>query len=194
MSNVPNYKIAITGTIGSGKSTVTKYLSRKYPTISSDKIVANMYEDKEFVKEVNKLLFDINSDILDKVLLAETIFNDAEQKSKLEALIHPKVKERIIEFMEEREGLVFVEVPLLFEAKFEYLFDKIITVVASEETVIKRLMKYRHYSYAESLDRIKNQFSIDYKIKNSDYVVKNNGSIKQMKYNVDKLIKKIESD
>lgn len=188
MSNMSNKKIAITGTIGSGKSTVTKYIEKQYPTISSDAIVNEMYCDKSFIREVNKLIYNKNSDLLDKKDLAQLIFNDEVKKGQLEALIHPLVKQKIIEFMNQQNGMVFVEVPLLFEADFVSLFDHTIVVVADDETILNRLKEFRGYTAKEAEERIKNQFPVDYKIKHADSVIYNNKSLQDLHREIDTVL------
>lgn len=194
MSNMPNRKIAITGTIGSGKSSVTTFISKKYPTISSDQIVSDLYESNDFIKYVNKEILNVDSDILNKKMISDAIFNNKELKAKLESIIHPQVEASILDFFNTHEGLVFTEVPLLFEADFKNLFDKIIVVVADESVILDRLQKYRGYSLDESMQRINNQFSIEYKINHADYVIYNNSTLEKLYNEVDKIIKEIECD
>lgn len=193
MPKMPSKKIAITGTIGSGKSTVSKMISEKYPFLSSDSIVSDLYLDEEFRLKVNRLLYNINSSDMDKKTLANDIFNKDDLKDKLENLIHPLVKDEIIDFMSKNEGLVFVEVPLLFEASFDDIFDVIITVVSDEDNIIERLVKYRDFSEEEALSRIKHQFSIELKVSKSDYVIYNNSSLDDLRIDVNKVLEMIES-
>lgn len=192
MSNMSNTKIAITGTIGSGKSTVTQLISNAYPTISSDAIVQQLYCDKTFIRDVNKLIYNKDSDTIDKKELAETIFNDISLKKRLEAFIHPIVKEEIINFMNNESDLVFAEVPLLFEADFVSIFDYSIVVIADEAVIISRLMDHRSYSKAEAIQRINSQFSVDYKIQHADYVIYNNGTKEQLEHEIQRVIQAIE--
>lgn len=192
MSKMPNKKIAITGTIGSGKSTATKYIAKQLPTISSDEIVDQLYCDKNFIKQVNKLIYNSNSDRLDKRHLAETIFHDKRAKEKLEALIHPLVKIEIETFMNKQEGIVFAEVPLLYEANFVSMFDEVILVVADEDIIIERLIKNRGYTKEEAIARINNQFSVAYKIKHADIVLYNNGSQEELEMKIEKVLEKLK--
>ncbi len=193
MSKMSNKKIAITGTIGSGKSTVSKIISEKYPFISSDTIVSDLYLAEDFRLKVNEILYNKISSEIDKKSLANDIFNNNDLKIKLENLIHPLVKKEIIDFMIKNEGLIFVEVPLLFEAGFEDIFDNVITVVSDEKNIIERLIKYRGFSKDEALDRIKHQYSIELKVSKSDFVIYNNSSLEDLRNEVNKVIEIIES-
>ena len=192
MSKMSKRKIGITGTIGSGKSSVTKIIKNTYPTLSADVIVSNMYKDKDFIKKVNLAILNKESQVLNKDLLAKTIFSNKEKKVKLESMIHPIVKEKIKKFQEKREGLTFVEVPLLYEAKFEDLFDFVIIVVADENKIVERLKKHRGYSEEEAKSRIQNQYSKEKKKEKADYIIENNLGIEDLEKEVLKLIKLLE--
>ena len=192
MSKVSNKKIAITGTIGSGKSSVTKIIKEYYPTINADEIVDLLYKDSEIALIVNKTLFNKISDIIIKEEIASLIFSDTNKKDELEAIIFPLVKIKITEFFNDNEGLVFVEVPLLFEAKFEDLFDEIILVKTKENIIIERLMKYRKYSREQAKERIKVQFPVEIKEAKSDYIINNNDTLEKLRNNTLDVLKKIE--
>ncbi len=192
MSKVSNKKIAITGTIGSGKSSVTKIIKEYYPTINADEIVDLLYKDSEIALIVNKTLFNKISEIIIKEEIASLIFSDTNKKDELEAIIFPLVKIKITEFFNDNEGLVFVEVPLLFEAKFEDLFDEIILVKTKENIIIERLMKYRKYSREQAKERIKVQFPVEIKEAKSDYIINNNDTLEKLRNNTLDVLKKIE--
>lgn len=192
MSALSNKKVAITGTIGSGKSSLTKIISAYYPTISSDAIVDKLYQDRAVIKLVNETILNSHSSVIDKKLLAQTIFSNIDLKTKLESIIHPLVKDKIIEFFNEHIGLVFVEVPLLFEAKFDYLFDEIVLVKTAEAIIIKRLIENRNYSEKEAKNRISQQYPIFVKEFKSDYIIENNQSLQVLEENALKLLKVIE--
>lgn len=192
MSNMPKKKIAVTGTIGSGKSTVTKLLSNYYPTESSDRIVSSLYEDKEFVKSVNLLVLNEVSDVLNKQTLADAIFSDESLKESLEDFIHPLVKERVIDFLDKQEQTSVVEVPLLFEANFDPLFDLIITVVSDETLSKQRLMKYRNFKLEDIEARMKQQWSREEKSKNADYIIINDGTLEELELKVKQIVNEIE--
>ena len=192
MSKMSKRKIGITGTIGSGKSSVTKIIKNTYPTLSADIIVSNMYQDEDFVKKVNLAILNKESQVLNKDLLAKTIFSNKEKKARLESMIHPIVREKIKKFQEKSEGLTFVEVPLLYEAKFEDLFDFVIIVVADENKIVERLKKHRGYSEEEAQSRIQNQYSVEKKKEQADYIIENNLGIEDLEKEVLKLIKILE--
>ena len=116
--------IAITGSIGTGKSTVSNIIkSMGFNVIDCDKIVHHLYEQRDIILQVKELFPNvvINNNINRKEL-GRIIFNDKLAKKKLEELIHPFVRK---ELEQVKDKLVFVEVPLLFESKMEDIFIKI---------------------------------------------------------------------
>lgn len=191
MSDMSNKKIAITGTIGSGKSTVTKIISKYFPTISSDDIVAKLYDQEEFARMINLEFLTVESNVIDKQSLAKLIFKNEEKKSKLENLIHPIVREEIEMFFLKNSGITFVEVPLLFEANFDDLFDEVILVVADDEIVFSRMMEFRNYTYEDVKMRIENQYSVSDKLEKSDYVIYNNSDLSSLEIEVERVLDKI---
>ena len=192
MSKLSKKKIAITGTIGSGKSSVTKIIKEQYKTISADDIVKDLYNEKILINQINKKILQKNNDFIDKEELAKIIFNDDLMKEKLESIVHPLVRNTISNWLEKNNGLLFVEVPLLYEAKFDDLFDLVIVVVTDEKKIVKRLMKDRGYSEVETLSRINHQLETKEKIKKADYLIYNNESFSQLILNVKDVLKKIE--
>lgn len=176
MSNMPVYTIGITGTIGSGKSSVVERLSQAFPTISSDAIVHQLYKDPKIANHIMTTLFNEDVDVVDLDLLRERMFNDQTLKTKLEAIIHPLVVLEIEKFKARHKGIVIVEIPLLFEAKLEYLVDEIVLVIADEDQIIKRLVKNRNMSEGDIRKRMNQQFSVDYKKAHAHLMIENNES------------------
>tara|TARA_Y100000310_G_scaffold343867_2_gene453586 strand:+ start:1135 stop:1698 length:564 start_codon:yes stop_codon:yes gene_type:complete len=165
-------KVALTGGIASGKTFVLNFFAKKgISTINSDKIVADLYEDR-VVKE--KVLTQFGT--LDKKEIANQIFSSQEKKNLLEGLLHPLVvkelKQRFEELEKQNTRLVIVEVPLLFEAGLENLFDKIIAIQVSRKKQLARLEE-NGLNKAEAVSCIESQFSTKEKVKKSDFVIDN---------------------
>lgn len=182
--------IGITGTIGSGKSTVTKYLSDKgYKIFSCDEY------NKELLLEGSKAYPKIKKafpeafidDVLDKKILADIIFNDVEKKEILENILHPLIIKKMKQEIK-KNALIFCEVPLLFEADLDELFENILLVICDEEIALKRLKK-RGLSLKDSEARIANQMDVETKVSRADYLIYNNGSLKDLYKNIDKWLK-----
>uniref|UniRef100_A0A7V4N561 Dephospho-CoA kinase n=1 Tax=Thermodesulfobacterium geofontis TaxID=1295609 RepID=A0A7V4N561_9BACT len=140
-------KIAITGSLGTGKSTILKILQNLgFATFSCDEAVRNLYEDPGIKKGVIEIFGEeiLEPDgKLNKKKILEKILENQELKKKLEALFHPLVKEKCIEFIKtnEKEKIVFLEVPLLFEVGWESFFDEIWVASCSEEVQKERILK-----------------------------------------------------
>ena len=125
-------KIAITGGIGSGKSTVLQYLKEKsYIVFSCDEIYRDLSNTYEFIEKLKKLFPDAIVDgKLDRKKLSNIVFKDKEELLKLNRLTHPLIMEKLLYEMEKASsGVVFAEVPLLFEGNYQTKFDYVIVVV-----------------------------------------------------------------
>ncbi len=155
--------IAITGGIGSGKSTVLAYLREKgYAVFSCDAIYREIIDTPAYVKKIREVfpLCVVNGKI-DKSRLAEIVFKDKTMREKLNDAAHPYIMQRLQECMREAEGCVFAEVPLLFEGNFENQFDYVLVVHREMEARIQSVIERDGYTRAQILDRIASQFDYD---------------------------------
>lgn len=169
-------RIAIVGNIASGKSSVEKILEEKgYTVFDTDKIAHKILENNSVVEKV--------FGTTDRKVLGNIVFNNPEKMKELENIIHPLVKDEILKI---EDG--FISVPQLFEAGYESLFDKIIFVSASEEIRLERLMKRNNLSKEEATKRIKAQLSEDKKIKESNFVIKNEGNFEKLQVEVERVL------
>lgn len=181
--------IAITGSMGSGKSEVSKYVLQLYPVIDCDKINAHLLEkgEKGYHKliQLDWVVLDENGQI-DKKEMARCMFSDAEKRKEAESILHPLIFEEINIWKEKQNAsYLFVEVPLLFEIQAQSYFDEIWCVYCDLDTAIQRLIEYRHFTYDQAMARIKKQLSVDYKKKNSDILIENNGNKEQLYHQID---------
>ena len=173
-------KIAITGNIASGKSTVEKIIEKKgYKVFDTDKIAHQILENSDEVK--------ICFGTLDRKEIAKIVFNNKEKLKLLESIIHPKVKERIKEIFSLDFDVVFISIPQLFETNFDKLFDKIIFVTADKEIRKKRLMKRSSVSENEALIRINAQDDFQKKEK-SNFIIENNTSLENLQTQVENIL------
>lgn len=169
--------VGLTGNYGSGKSYVLEQFKELGAIIiNSDDLVRNILKKEEIKREVKDLLGEkvmMPDGELNRKAIAEIIFKDAFLRLKLEDIIHPEVFreiERIIRNI--NDGVVIVEVPVLFERGYQNRFDRIITVYADDLTVFKRL-EAKGISREDVLLRWSNQFSYEKKIRSSDFVIDN---------------------
>lgn len=180
-------KIAITGSIGSGKSTVSSYLRAKgYDVFDCDEYNAYLLEKNHIgYKRVKEAFPDcFNKGQLDKKALADTIFNNKKEKDKLEAILHPLIIKEMLR-KSKKTDLFFAEVPLLFEKDLEGYFDHNLLVVADDEKVLKRLIK-RGLSEADAKRRLKAQMSVSKKIKRAEEIIYNNSTLSNLYNKIDK--------
>ena len=188
-------KVAITGNIASGKSTVEKFLREKnYKVLDADFVAHNLLE-KENVKTQIKDTFK-DYDILDdstisRQKLAKIVFEDEFLRKKLECILHPLIKEEIIYFFSSNsaEKITFVSVPLLFEAGFDNIFDKTILIYAKDKIRLKRLIARNNLSEEQAKNRIKIQMKQDEKVPLVDYVLYNDGEIVDLPEKIEQILK-----
>ena len=187
-------KIGIVGKIASGKSSVLKIFNKKnYLTLSSDEIVHRLYE-KENVQNliIKKLKLKCDGDFL--TALREHLKVKNQDLEKVEKTIHPLVKKEIEkEFKQSRLPLLVAEVPLLFKAHMENMFDIIIGVDAKEDIQLNRL-ELRDQEKSAFLKRINDVNNLFEEHRDElDYIIENNSNLKQLEEEVNAIINKVAS-
>lgn len=195
-------KVALTGIIGAGKSTIIQILlSQQIPILNCDKVNEQLLFHDEDVKL--ELIEIFGNEILDqtteinKQKLSDIVFQSNEKRKQLEQIIHPKIYKKIQDFFSEykEEKFVVVEVPLLFEVGWEKFFDEVWVVTCPYEKIFQRLERYRNVSIDEAKKRLKNQLSQEEKEKMGDVIFRNDTSCIALEYKVKKEILRLkESD
>ena len=140
MERIEVKKIAITGGIGSGKSTVSAYIKeRGYPVFSCDEIYKEVITTPAYINAIQKVFPNvIQNGEIDRKRLSEQVFTDEKKRLDLNAVAHPLIMQRLMEKMQAcTSELIFAEVPLLFEGGYQNLFDQIIIVKRSVEQRIQ---------------------------------------------------------
>ena len=171
MPEMSKIKVAITGNIGSGKSTVLTYLkSLGYPVISADEVNKQLVSENSVKDKINQLM---GIEKYDAGKISSIIFNDEKKRSALEKYLHPLIMEGISDFMNDHTGLIFAEVPLLFECNLSERFDKTILVYTTPKVADQRLLDSRKMSIEQIKRRRDSQLPDEQKLKLSDYVIKN---------------------
>ncbi len=176
--------VGLTGVMGSGKTTVLKMFKKLGARIlSSDEVVHRLYRDKKLMNKIHRIHRDKSVDV-DKVLrlsdttqrirLAKKIFSSRKYVRKINSIVHPRVKKEIRVFLRKNRGFLnVVEVPLLFEAHFEDLFDRTVVVAASSGILKKRLSKGGRFSIRDLEERMRWQWPLKKKIARCDFVIDN---------------------
>ncbi len=187
-------KIAITGGIGSGKSTVSEIIkSFGYSVYSCDEIYKDIVKEEDYLNSL-KLTFGercVKDGVIDRAYLSSLVFSSKENVIKLNCISHPLIMDRLISLMKGDKGLSFAEVPLLFEGGFESMFDGVIIVYRSLNERIRAVMERDGTTYEKVLDRINNQ--VDYgKLKNEGYMVVKNTDMQSLKDEVRRVLNRLE--
>ena len=185
--------IGITGGIASGKSFVCKELKQMgYPLVDCDQINKDLQQIgmpiyNEIVNQFG--LEYLNEDkTINRTKLGKLIFENKEERIKLNNISHPLIIKEMRRRIDEFDGLVFVEIPLLFETKLEYLCDKIICVFVDEKTQINRLMARDGIEYEYTLNKIKSQIPLENKVKKSDFVIDSSLGFEDTKRQINEII------
>jgi dephospho-CoA kinase len=187
-------KVAIVGNIACGKSTVEKLLSEYgFKVFDSDKICHQILDETKELFELFKDYDVFANGKIDRNKLGSIVFSSANLKSKLENVIYKHLRLNLKDIFDENssEKFVFVSVPLLFEAKMENLFDRIVFVACDDEIRLNRLIKRNNYSLEYAKIRMNSQQPQNEKIKKSDYVIFNNSTEEDLKSQVVKLVEQI---
>ena len=169
-------KVAITGGIGTGKTTISSMFSDKgIPVFNSDEIAKEIMNTdsllkNEIVTAFGDKAYDKNK--LNKEYLSDVIFNNETLLKKINSIVHPYVAEEFNSWIQEQNSkYIIYESAIIFENQAEDFFDKIICVTASEEEVISRIMKRNDFSVDKIKSIISKQLPNDAKVQKSDYVI-----------------------
>ena len=173
------FNIGITGSIASGKPTVAKILASDQKKIfNADKVVKDIYKKKSF-NELIKSKFKIKKKENLGNEIKILINKDKRNLKKIEKLVHPFVRSKMIKSLKNKK-IKFFEIPLLIENKLDKYFSVIITVTAKKSSRVKRFKK-RGGSQKIFTILEKRQLQIEKKINKSHFVIYNNSSYKNLK-------------
>jgi dephospho-CoA kinase len=194
------FTTGLTGNFGMGKSCVLSlFRELGAVTLDADGIVARLLDEEGVIRDIGKL-FDKSvispEGTLDKKAVARKVFADEESRRKIEALLHPLVFREIDGFTEkikDKNCIVIIEVPLLFEGKHRGRFRKVITVYTPEETAVERLVK-SGFSKEEAIARLKAQLPIETKKARADYTIDNSGTREETKRQVEEIYRSLTAE
>jgi dephospho-CoA kinase len=190
--------VGLTGGLGAGKSEALRALAELgAATLSTDAVVHELLQGDSLRELVQERLGPevVREGALDRSLIAERVFGDPDARAWLESELWPRVGARVADW---RTGLeeanpppraAVVEVPLLFEAGMESVFDHTIAVVADESVRAERAGLRGHAAVAERTGR---QLSQEEKSLRAEFTVRNDGTIEELKETLSSLLDKIE--
>ena len=166
-----NLKIGITGNIASGKSTAVTYLKAKgYDVIDSDEIVRTLWKNQDVIDTLS-IMF--NRDLKDhhiKQAFIEEVFLNETIRHQLESYLHPKVYEEIEKQIKMKSGMIFIDIPLLYETSYEHHLDAVILISVDKDIQLNRLKK-RGFTHNQAVSRIDSQMKQEEKIKKTTHIV-----------------------
>ena len=182
--------IGLTGGIGSGKSVVGNFFTELgIDVIDADLISRNILDTnkkarKLFVKSFGNEFIDKKGNV-NREQLRTTIFDDKEKKMSLESIIHPLVREEIINFTEQSKSIYkIVMVPLIYETQSSNFYEKIIVIDCDEQEQIERASKRDGKSEENILSIIKTQASRNERTSIADFIILNDSSIEDLRLKV----------
>lgn len=185
--------LGLTGGIGCGKSSAVIFFAKLgWRTLQTDQIVRDLLNGDSGVRSQvvgrwGSEVLDSDQDRIDRKAVAQIVFKKPAELDWLEKLLHPKV--RLVwegELNAHPHALNLVEIPLLFEKRLETAFDLTVCVSSPSEIVHER-MRERGYSDTDIRQRRANQLPLDEKVKRSDFVISNAGSLQYLNKQVQRL-------
>jgi len=188
--------VGLTGSVGTGKSTVTNFFRElgayiiDWDELAREVIRPHLRAWKEIVEYFGKDF--LNEDLtINRQKLAEIVFSDKEKVTRLNQIVHPEVfkeDERITNEIKSLDlnALIIKDIPLLFELTRPIFVDKVVVVSASEQTQLRRL-EAKGMSRENAQSRIKSQLPLEEKIKSADFVINNDGPLEETKKQVEEI-------
>lgn len=176
--------IGLTGGIGSGKSTVAAYLAAQgIPVLDADKMAREVLKPEQVCDLFGPEF--VENDQINRSKLGELIFGDPKERTKLEALTHPLIAQKLQEELQKLEQagheLAIYEAALIFEKNIQDRFDAVILVTAPEAVQLDRLLKRGDLTREEAQKRIQAQMPTAQKIKLATYVIDNSGDLEALR-------------
>lgn len=189
--------IGLTGSIASGKSTVSEMLKNSgYPIIDADLVARQVVEPGSDTLEQIEQAFGrdvIREDgTMDRPKVGEIIFNDPAKRKVLNDIIHPAIRQKMLrqrhEYMTEGYKTIIMDIPLLFESRLQHLVDKILVVSVTEENQFRRLVERNGFTEKEARARISSQLPMSVKEDGADAVIYNNGTLDETKWQLNRIL------
>ncbi|MDR1879176.1 MAG: dephospho-CoA kinase [Bacteroidales bacterium] len=174
-------KVGVTGTIGSGKTTVCHIFERLHiPVYYSDREAKKQYEYQDVKAKLSVVFGDrifTENNAVDTKKLAQLVFNDVALLRQLNAIVHPLVEDDFEQWSKSYRNYSYVlfESAVLYSCRLTHLFDKIIVVDAPFELIIRRVMQRDAISAEAVCRRIKMQLPENQENTHPDYIITNDG-------------------
>jgi len=191
--------IGITGNIGCGKTTAARmFETLGAKLISADEIGHLLLQEK---KVKNRLTRIFSSSILDeggcikRENLREIVFSDKKSLEQLDSLLHPLILKEVKKNIKAcDDGIILLEAALLLEAGWECLVDKILVVTSSRQTQLRRIKKGTDFTPQEIRGVIGVQLPQEEKIRQADFIIRNDGREEETRKQVKKVWEALEKE
>lgn len=194
---------ALTGGIGSGKSTVARFIAEAgVPVVDADRLAREVVQPgTEGLAAIvdafgpSVLLADGQ---LDRKQLGSIIFADHKARARLEAILHPRIKhaadQAFAQHGEQGHALVCYEIPLLFETEQNLRYQPIVVVHVPETAQLARVARRDGLDEEEAERRIAAQLPLDTKAEEANYVIDNTGSLDETRAQTLAILSKIRAE
>jgi len=193
--------IGVTGNIGSGKSTVCRFLAELgAAVIDADEVAQETYKPhsqawQEIIDTFGTEMLQPNGEI-NRVKLAQLVFSSPEALAQLNEIVHPKayqlVKERIENYRRLGTRVAALEATLLIEATWTTLVDEVWLVIVSPDIALQRLTRYPEADKDQILARLKSQTPAEDKAKHADEIIRNEGDFTGLREKITELWNKLD--
>ena len=186
-------KIGILGDIGSGKSYVAQKFG--YPVFNADYEVAKLYQlDKKIFNQLKKNLPKyIFSFPIEKREISNSILANKKNLKKIVKIVHKEIRKKMNIFLKKHKNkkIVILDIPLLLENKINKKDDILVFIQSKQSDILKKLKKRKNYNQ-NSIKKFKNiQYSLKYKKKKSDFIIKNDFTKKSINDGIKTILKEI---
>jgi len=194
--------VGLTGGVASGKTTVSEALREEGAIlIDADQIARELVQPQtpawqELVRAFGNEILDRNGSI-HRQKLASLIFSNPRQRSLLNQILHPRIKEEIgrrLKNIQQKnpEAIVVIDAPLLIETGGHREMDKVIVVVSTEAQQIERLRRRNQLSEEQARAMLSSQMSLEEKTRVADYVICNEGSPEETRQKARNIFKELK--
>lgn len=187
--------IGLTGTTGAGKSQVAEIFRQNGYTIIDADFMARKAVENPLVLDLLCHHFGddiLEENILNRKLLAKRAFETKEKTALLNSITHPFITaifiKKIDDLSKKNITKILLDAPQLFESRLDAICDKVVSVVADENIRIKRIMQRDNIDVDAATKRMSVQFSADFFINNSDYIITNNSTLDKLQNQAEKIL------
>ncbi len=188
--------LGVTGNIGCGKSSLSNIFKKNdIEIIDADKISRQIFEDKNLLQEVFVKFGEgiRNTDgSLDRKALGRIVFNNENKLIELNNLTHPKIKDKILEKINNAKNnlkkIIVIDAALLIEGGYTEIIDKLLIITCDKDMQIKRIVDRDNCTKEDAISRINSQKSQEEKVIYADYIIDNSSTLEELNIKAKKFI------